>query len=435
MRWKRWIVRMLKAAVVTMVGLALLIGGWWVTRPTPSDELFELQEERLVNPALRGAADSAVVLLGNVARELTLPSLSVAVGVDGQVVWEGAFGFANVKARTPASLETTYRIGSVSKSLTGLSLLRLVDEGVLTLDEEIGPRVPAFPGKRWPITVRQLASHTAGVRHYVDFGEPHFWKEALNREHYEDVLGALEIFGDSPLLFEPGTSFQYTTHGYTLLSAAMEDAAGQPFLELMETELFGPLGMDATIPDDVTQPTEQQAALYMFVGGKFVHAPGADPSYKWGGGGFLSTSADLVRATGALLDDSFLSESARTAAATEQLLADGSSNPQHYSLGWRVDREAESIGRTDSTTAAPHPVAPRSCSWCPMAASRPPCSPTWACAVDRPAPCGVCPIPSLASLNRSSPGPTDESVGGAASQLPLDGLRLQPILRLRLPTP
>ena len=158
MRWKRGMVRILKAGVVTVLGLGLLIGGWWVTRPTPSDDLFELQEERLADPSLRAAADSAVVLLGNVARELSLPSLSVAVGVEGQVVWEGAFGFANVGARTPASLETTYRIGSVSKSLTALSLLRLVDEGVLTLDEEVGPRVPDYPSKRWPITVRQLAS-------------------------------------------------------------------------------------------------------------------------------------------------------------------------------------------------------------------------------------------------------------------------------------
>jgi len=354
MRWKGRVVRVLKVGVVTTLGLVLLIGGWWATRPTPSDELISLQEERLADPALRGAADSAIGLLGDVARELGLPSVSVAVGVEGQPVWEGVFGFADVGARYPASLGTTYRIASVSKSLTALTLLRLVDEGVLTLEEEIGPHVPDYPTKRWPITVRQLASHTAGVRHYVDFGEPQFWKESLNREHYENVTDAFEIFGDSPLLFEPGTSFNYTTHGYTVLSAAMESAAGQPFLELMQTELFRPLGMDATIPDDVTRPTERQATLYMLAGGRFIPAPGADPSYKWGGGGFLSTPADLVRATGALLDDSFLSESARTAATTEQLLADGSSNAQHYSLGWRVEREAESIGRTDSTTVIHH---------------------------------------------------------------------------------
>jgi serine beta-lactamase-like protein LACTB len=362
MRWKGWVVGALKACVVAGLGLVVLIGSWWATRPRPTDELITLQEERLADAALRRAADSATVLLSNVVRELSLPSLSVAVGIAGEPVWEAAFGYADVRTRSPASLETTYRIGSVSKSLTALSLLRLMDEGVLTLDEEIGPLVPQYPSKRWPITFRQLASHTAGVRHYVGFGEPRFWKETLNRTHYEDVTDALPIFSDSPLLYEPGTSFRYTTHGYTLLSAAMESAAERPFLELMETELFHPLSMDATGPDDVTHPTEQQAALYMLAGGRFIPAPGADPSYKWGGGGFLSIPADLVRATGALLTDSFLSDSARTLAATEQLLADGSPNPQHYSLGWRVEREAESIGRTDSTTVMHHGGAAPGCS-------------------------------------------------------------------------
>ena len=350
----RWVVRVVRAGVVLAMGLAVLAGTWWVTRPGASDELFVLQEERLAEPALRSAADSAVVLLGGVLRDLSLPSLAVAVGVDGQLLWEGVFGLAHVGTRTPASLETTYRTASVSKSLTGMALLRLADQGVIDLDDEIGPLVPAYPAKRWPISFRHLVSHTGGVRHYVSFGERGFWRENLTQEHFDNVTEPLAMFSDSRLQYEPGTSFRYSTHGYTLLSAAMESAYGRPFAELMEAELFRPLGMGHTYPEDVTRPDDRQAGLYMLVGGRYLPAPGPDPSYKLGGGAFMSTASDLVRATGALLGDGFLSEEARTTAATEQLLADGSSNPQHYSTGWRVAREAESIGRADSTTVLHH---------------------------------------------------------------------------------
>jgi CubicO group peptidase (beta-lactamase class C family) len=169
----------------------------------------------------------------------------------------------------------------------------------------------------------------------------------LNRQRYASVTDALEIFGDDPLLYEPGTGFQYSTHGYTLLSAVLEGAAGQPYLAFMDRAVFTPLGMEHTGPDDGTASDPQPAVPYhrdrlidRLLGGwlepRYARPPLADPSYKWAGGGLLSTATDLVRMANALMSYEFLDSAAVERLWTPQRLADGSMNPQRYGIGWRI---------------------------------------------------------------------------------------------------
>src|SRR4030095_6082200 len=124
--------------------------------------------------------------------------------------------------KVPFTPQTVSRIGSISKTFTDLSVMQLVAQGKIKLDDEVQVYVPTFPKKAAPITIRQLLCHQSGIRHYKG-------QEFLSARHYATVEEALGIFKDDPLGFEPGTQFGYTTYGYVLLSRVVEAASGETF--------------------------------------------------------------------------------------------------------------------------------------------------------------------------------------------------------------
>ncbi len=287
------------------------------------------------------------------AGELGLPSVSIAVSLRGETVWAAALGMADVSAGYEAGLRTRYRAGSVSKAITGLAAAKLVQIGKLDLDAPVRYYVPSFPAKGWEITLRQLGSHTGGVRHYANPGGSGFWREQFSGHRYSSVDEALEIFSEDSLLFEPGTAFGYSTHGFTLLSAALEEAAGAPFPELMDELVWDPVGMVDTRLDD-GRPDPDRAVPYVALAGRLVHVEGPDPSYKWAGGGILSTPTDLVRMGGAFLTDRIVNADLRVDLFSPQPLADGSPNPQGYALGWRNEIELDLLGSPDPLAVLHH---------------------------------------------------------------------------------
>lgn len=170
-----------------------------------------------------------------------LPSVSVAVARDGDIVWSEAFGVADLERRTPATPRTRYRLGSVSKTLTATAVALLYERGHIDLDAPIQAYVPSYPRKPWPVTTRQLLGDVAGV-HRIR-GDVN---DQLPRGQCTGLEQALEHFRDEPLMFEPGTQYKFSTSGWILLSAAVEGAAAEPFPAFMSREVFEPLGMDQT---------------------------------------------------------------------------------------------------------------------------------------------------------------------------------------------
>ena len=178
--------------------------------------------------------------------EENLPGLSLAVGIAGEIVWAEGFGWADIDERRPVTPQTLFRIGSVAKPMTATAVGLLHERGLLDLDAPVRNYVPSFPEKEWSVTTRQLMGHVAGVRH------PPFDEELLfMRDHCESPLDGLELFADDPLLFTPGTRYRYSTYGWTLVGAVVEAAAGEPFLDFMQREVFDPLDMRDTALDDV----------------------------------------------------------------------------------------------------------------------------------------------------------------------------------------
>jgi serine beta-lactamase-like protein LACTB len=267
----------------------------------------------------------------SVGRELLgrgIPGLSLAVAVDGKIVYSEGFGFADLEERVPAWPTTKFRIGSVSKPLTATALVLLVEHGKVDLDAPVQKYVPSFPDKGASITPRMLAGHLGGIRHYKD-------QEFLISKHYDNVLAGLQIFANDPLVAPPGTQFNYSSFGYNLLSAVVEAAAGQEFLSYMQQQVFAPLGMRDTVADQPSEIISQRARFYTRLKDKPVlNAPFVDNSYKWAGGGFLSNAEDLARFGSALLQPGFLKPESLRLLFTSQKTSKGEETG--YGMGWSI---------------------------------------------------------------------------------------------------
>ena len=179
-----------------------------------------------------------------------VPGAVVAVAINGRVVWSEGIGLSDVENNVYCSEDTVMRIASISKSLTAVAVAKLWQQGKLDLDAPIQRYVPTFPEKSVggvPVTVtlRHLLSHLAGIRHYGNDKE-FASEEYYIKEHYNSVNDSLKLFSNDELLSSPGTNFHYTTHGWTLVSAALEAAMGQPFLQLMREQVLYPLHMKST---------------------------------------------------------------------------------------------------------------------------------------------------------------------------------------------
>lgn len=266
-------------------------------------------------------------------RALGAPGSSITVMKDGQIIWSEGFGLADVEDGVAATPLSRFRVGSVSKSLTSVALGILVDEGKIDLDAPVQKYVPDFPLKRWPITVRQVAGHLAGIRHYRG-------DEFMLNRHFNSVHDGLVIFKDDSLLFEPGTKYSYSTYGFSLISAIIEGASGQSYLGFMDSRVFAPLAMRSTEAEFVDSLIPHRAHFYTradSVSG-IINAPFVDNSYKWAGGGFLSTTEDLGRFGQGLLDGRLLKPATLRLLWTSQNTRDGKETG--YGMGWRTDHDA-----------------------------------------------------------------------------------------------
>ena len=157
--------------------------------------------------------------------------------------------------------------------------------------------------------------------------------------HYDDVVDALEIFSADPLILRPEERFSYSSHGYNLISAVIQEASGRKFLEIVRNEVWAPLNLTETVADHTDYVIQNRAAAYTRrASGQIRNAPFVDNSYKWAGGGFLSTPSDLVRFGFGVFGeggrDSIVSPQTLELLLTPPTMSDGVVADQPYGLGW-----------------------------------------------------------------------------------------------------
>ncbi len=275
-----------------------------------------------LDPAVRAAIDASI-------RSMLGPNQAgLSVGVmHGDEVWFNAYGYADVEKKIRATPRTTYRMASVTKSWTAVSVLQLVEQGKLGLDDEIQKSVPKFPKKAFPVTVRQLLGHLGGVYHYRGLASERVSKPVT-------TVGALSLFQAWDLACEPGTRFLYTSYGYNLLGAAIEGASGKSYAEYLAANLFGPLEMKDSDIERPARMNAQWALGYSLKKGVFGPAAPLELSSRYAGGGTRSTVEDMVRFGRALLDGKLLTPESHQLMRTVQVTRDGLLTD--YGLGFNV---------------------------------------------------------------------------------------------------
>jgi len=262
-----------------------------------------------------------------------VPAVSVAVATGGELRYSRGFGMSDLENFVPAKAATVYRLGSISKPITAVAAMQLVERGKLDLDAPVQKYVPSFPAKPWPLTSRHLLGHLGGIRHYR--GDQEFG----STKTYPNLLETLKIFQDDPLLSEPGTKYSYTTYGFSLLGAVVESASGMRFVDYLKENIFKPAGMSTMGPDEVSRITPNRARGYhRTTAGEIENCGLADTSNKIPGGGLSSSVEDLVKFAIAVQRGVLLRKETVERMFTRQKTRDG--QLVNYGLGWFV-REQE----------------------------------------------------------------------------------------------
>ena len=284
---------------------------------------------RYTRPVEESRRLARALLVGN-----TLPGLSVAVAVNGEMVWAEGFGLADPESGTPLTPLTRFRLGALSKPLTAMGAAVLHERGRLDLDAAVQRYVPAYPEKQWTVTTRQLMGDVAGVHRIRGDNN-----DAMPVDHCASLDESVAMLRDDPLLFEPGTRHRYSIWGWVLVSAAVEGAAAERFDRFMVRQVFEPLAMNRTVvaeTDDLDDGPPRHVPPRALAGIRLGAKEAKRPDYSClaGGGAFLSTPTDLVRLGSAMIKPGFLKAETIAAFHTPTRLTSGRSTT--YAQGWTV---------------------------------------------------------------------------------------------------
>jgi CubicO group peptidase (beta-lactamase class C family) len=223
-----------------------------------------------------------------------------------------------------------FRTASIGKPMTATAVMQLWQEGKLDLDAPIQAYCPEFPPNRWPVTTRELLAHRSGIRDKTT-------AEDSNYKHYDTIKASLAIFANDSLVFEPGTSFHYSSYNYDVLGCVIEGVSGMSYMEYMNRSIFGPAGMSHTLLDDQKAIIPHRVSGYALdEQGKLRNSIHDDMSNRIPAGGFVSTPTDLVRFGLALLDGKLVADSSRRLMWQVQRAPTDSASKEGYGLGWAL---------------------------------------------------------------------------------------------------
>lgn len=255
---------------------------------------------------------------------------SVLIGYKDYILYQNAMGLASLRQRNLLTEETPFQLASVSKSFTALSVLLLVQEGCVRLDEPLITYIPNFPYRA--VTVRHLLNHTSGVPNYIGIAADK-WKDGTQHSN-QDMLDLLVKY-KLPLRFKPGTRFQYSNTGYALLALLVETVNGSPFNTFLKDRVFDPLGMENTFAYNRAEWESREVAIGHRGKTPASEVPWPDPlDDVLGDKSIYSTPADLFKYRKAWTTDILLCDSLRKLAFTPGEIA--GKQETRYGFGWRI---------------------------------------------------------------------------------------------------
>jgi CubicO group peptidase (beta-lactamase class C family) len=261
-----------------------------------------------------------------------LASISAGVLKKNKIIWLGSYGYSDIDHHIKANSKTLYRIASISKVITAVAVMQLAEQKKIDLDADALKYIPYFPAKKWKFTVRQILQHTAGLRNYKS-------GEFNNTVSYSTTEEAVDVISKDPLEYKPGTKFLYTTLGYNLLAAVIENVSRMKFTDYLRKYIFQPSDMRSTFPEYGNKVTGNMALGYNKNNYRILqNAPQSDVSIKIAGGGLISTPEDLLKFSNCLLEGKLVKRSTLDSMLVPTKLPDGTILDS--GLGFEIKKDA-----------------------------------------------------------------------------------------------
>jgi CubicO group peptidase (beta-lactamase class C family) len=289
---------------------------------------------------LSGWADQVDDYVERQMKRQHVAGLSLAVLKQGRVIKAEGYGFASLELHVPATRETVYEIGSVTKPLTATAIMVLVEDGKLGLDDTITNYLPGLPTSWAGVTIRHLLTHTSGIKDYTDV--PNFEAACKLPVSFEAIIQTVSGF---PLQFKPGDKYAYSNTGFFLLGGIIQKASRKSYAEFMNERIFAPLSMTSTCVNDLKSVMTNRASGYSWKHGNFQNPDYVDMSWPFAAGAIASTVMDMTKWDLSMDTDKILSKARLEQMWTPARLNDGSTLA-YAGLGWGISKANDHVALT-----------------------------------------------------------------------------------------
>lgn len=252
--------------------------------------------------------------------------VSVLVSKNGEIIYEKGFGYADVGNKVPVTPDTKFRIGSITKQFTASAILKLQEEGKISVADKLSKFIPDFPRGN-EVTIHHLLTHTSGIHSFTD--RPSFLKNVTLSVTPKSLVDSIKTW---PYDFNPGDKFLYNNSGFFILGYIIENISGKSLGEYLNETFFKPLGMNSTGIYSTNLLLDNEAYGYSIENGKIVKALNWDMSWAGGAGALYSTVRDLNTWNEAIFNGKVLREESLNAAFTPVVL--NNKEKSDYGYGW-----------------------------------------------------------------------------------------------------
>jgi CubicO group peptidase (beta-lactamase class C family) len=258
------------------------------------------------------------------------PGGTVLLSKAGKILYNKAYGMANLELNVPMTTEKVFRLGSLSKQFTAVCILKLVEEGKLTLQDNLTKFIPDYPLNGKTITIANLLNHSSGIKNYTGLSK---FNESLKRQDLSPKE-LIALFKDLPLDFEPGSNYRYSNSGYVLLGYIIELLSRKAYRDYVRENIFVPLKMDHSYYDQAAMVIPGRTSGYRKKNNGYENSDFLSMTLPYAAGSLMSTTGDLLKWYNGLTTGKLISQPSIELAFTSGLLHSGKETG--YGFGWEI---------------------------------------------------------------------------------------------------
>lgn len=310
---------------VFALSCAFVVAAVPVTAQVPSDSEVVTQVDALV------------------AKALTQPGavgFSVAIARGDQIILSKGYGLAEAEHDVVANADTLFRIGSITKQYTAAAIMKLIEQGKMTLDDDMTKYLPKYPTQGNTVTIRNLLNHTSGIQSYTE-DDTFMERRTANELTHDEMLAE---FQDDPFDFKPGEKQSYNNSAYYLLGMIIENVSGKTYADYLQDEFFTPLGLKHSRYDSSSEVIKNRAQGYAFRQGQLINDKPIAMSIPGAAGALLCSAGDLVKWQIALVGGEVVSVESFELMTTPTTLPNGETIDYGFGLAMEEYRDHPWIG-------------------------------------------------------------------------------------------